>query len=449
MRQRRRGWRLIALVSVLALFAAACGDDDDDEAETDDTTSTTAGGTGTTEGDAATTTATPSAGASVDGALKIGTAMPLTGDLAPYGPGMQAAVELAIDDINAGGGVLGADVELLSEDSGTDPDIAGPAADKLVNTENVDAIMGAAGTTETIQGVLPVTSAGARLACSGSATSPELTFYEDDGLFFRTAPSDEFQSRLLADLITGEGLSSVAIMNRADDYGQAFADLTEQVLTDAGAEVIASVPVDTAEGANHDADVDQILEAEPEAVILILFPAEGATILSRMIEQGIGPADLPIYATDGLADDTLGAAVSEADPTVVDGIIGTRPGASVEPTDFNARLESEKGITETTFAAQFYDCAIMTALGAIATDTDDPVEIAASLGDVTSGGTKCTAFDECAGLLADGEDIDYDGVTGFDLDEAGEPTQGVYEVWGFADGGAISSISTETMTKED
>lgn len=448
MRQRRRGWRLMVLVSVLALFAAACSDDGD-EADTGDTTSTTGDDTSTTEGDTTSTTATSSEGASVDGALKMGTVIPLTGDLAPYGPGMQAAVELAIDDINAGGGVLGGDVELVSEDSGTDPEIAGPAADKLVNTENVDAIMGAAGSTETIQGVLPVTTAGARLACSGSATSPELTLYEDDGLFFRTAPSDAFQSQLLADNITGEGYSSVAIMNRADDYGQAFADLTEQALTDAGAEVVASIPVDTAEGANHDADVDQLVAAEPDAIVLILFPAEGATILSRMIEQGIGPADLPIYATDGLADDTLGAAVSEADPTVVDGIIGTRPGASVEPTEFNARLESEKGITETTFAAQFYDCAIVTALAAIAADTDDPVVMAEQLVDITSGGTKCTAFDECVGLLADGEDIDYDGITGFDLDDIGEPTQGVYEVWEFADGGTISSIETVTVAKED
>jgi branched-chain amino acid transport system substrate-binding protein len=448
MRQRRRGWRLVVLVSVFALFAAACGDDDDD-ADTDTTDTTEGDGTtSTTGGDTTSTTAASSEGASVDGTLAFAAVLPQTGDLQPYGPGMLAAVELAVDDINAGGGVLGTDVTLQSDDSGTDPDIAGPAADSAVNTDNVDAIMGAAGSTETIQGVLPVTTAGARIACSGSATSPELTFFEDDGLFFRTAPSDEFQSRLLADRITGEGYSSVAIVNRADDYGQAFADLTQQVLEEAGAEVVASVPVDP-EGTNFDADVEELVAAEPEAIVAILFPAEGGIILSAMIEAGIGPADLPIYATDGLADDTLGAAVNEADPTVVDGIIGTRPGATTEPTEFNSRLESEKGVTETTFAAQFYDCAIMTALGAVAADTDDPQAIAAELEGVTSGGTKCTEFAECAEMLAAGEDIDYDGITGFDLDEAGEPSEGVYEVWEFADGGTISSIETVTVTKDE
>jgi branched-chain amino acid transport system substrate-binding protein len=446
MRQRRRGWHVVVLFSVLAVLAAACGDDD----EGGEGTTTTGGDetTSTTEGGGSTTTAASSVGESVDGVLKIGAVLPQTGDLQPYGPGMLAAVELAVDDINAGGGVLGADVELLDEDSGTDPEIAGPAADKLVNTEEVDAIMGAAGSTETIQGVLPVTTAGGRLACSGSATSPELTLYEDDGLFFRTAPSDAFQSQLLADRITSEGYSSVAIMNRADDYGQAFADLTEQALTDAGAEVVASVPVDP-EGTNFDADVEEVVSADPDAVVLILFPEEGAVVLSTMIENGLGPSDIPIYATDGLADDTLGAAVNEADPTVVDGITGTRPGAASEPTDFNARLESEKGVTETTFAAQFYDCTIVTALAAIAADTDDPQEIAAQITNVTTGGEKCTEFKQCADLLAAGTDIDYDGITGFDLDDIGEPTQGIYEVWEFADGGTISSISTETVAKEE
>src|SRR5690606_24611841 len=247
-----------------------------------------------------------------------------------YGPGMAAAVEMAVDDINAAGGVLGNDVVLVSEDSGSDATVAGPAADSMVTTDNVDAIMGAAGSTTTLQGVLPITTSARRLACSGSTTSPALTLFEDEGLFFRTAPSDEFQSQLIADRIASEGYGTVAIMNRADDYGQAFADLTEEALTDAGAEVVASVAVDP-KGSEFDADVQQVADQAPEAIVLILFPEEGAPVLQAMIEQGIGPADLPIYATDGLADDTLGAAVDEADPGAVAGIIGTRPGAAEEP----------------------------------------------------------------------------------------------------------------------
>lgn len=440
MRQRSRVLRVLALSTVLVLFAAACSDDD--EGSSDDTTADT---TADTTGDTTATTAAGGAiGASVDGVLALGSVMPLTGDLQDYGPGMEAAVALAVDDINAAGGVLGADVTLVSEDSGTDPGIAGPATDKLVNSENVDAILGAAGSTVTIQGVLPITTPNGRMACSGSATSPEISVYEDEGLFIRTAPSDQFQSKLLADNITSEGYGSVAIVNRADDYGQAFADLTEQELTDAGAEVVAKVAVDP-EGTNFDADVSEVISSSPDAVVLILFPEEGATVLSAMIEQGAGPADIPIYTTDGLASDDLGAAVDEANPSVVDGIQGTRPGATEEPTEFNDRLAAEKDVSEVTFAAQFYDCTVTLALAAEAAGTDDPVEMAKVVQEVTSGGEKCTDFAACKELLDAGEDIDYDGITGFDLDENGEPTQGVYEVWEFVDG-VMSSLDTVTVT---
>jgi branched-chain amino acid transport system substrate-binding protein len=306
--------------------------------------------------------------------------------------------------------------------------------------------MGAAGSTETLQGVLPTTTAAGRIACSGSATSPELTAFEDEGLFFRTAPSDAFQSQLLADNMAAEGYTSVAIVNRADDYGQAFADEAERFLTEAGAEVVASVPADP-EGTNFDTEVEEVIAAAPDAVLLILFPEEGATILSTMIEQGAGPADIPIFVTDGLASDELGAAVDEANAAVVDGIVGTRPGAET-PTDFNDRLTSEKDVTEVTFAAQFYDCTIATALGAVAAGTDDPVAIAAELEGVTSGGTPCATFEECAALLEEGEDIDYDGVTGFDWNADGEVSSATYEVWSF-EGGVISPIEVVTIGGEE
>lgn len=443
-RPRRRGMGVVALASALVLFAGACSDDDDDAA-TDDTTETTADTSGDTTETTAGTDAEP--GASVDGTLTLGSLMPLTGDLQDYGPGMAQAIELAIEDINAAGGVLDQDVVLVSEDSGSDPTVAGPAADKLVTTENVDAIMGAAGSTATLQGVLPNTSVAERVACSGSATSPELSFYEDDGLFFRTAPSDAFQSQLIADQMAAEGYASVAIVNRADDYGQAFADASAEYLEDAGAEVVASVAVDP-EGTDFDADVQQVVDAAPDAVMLILFPEEGANILSSMIEAGAGPADLPIYVTDGLASDELGASVDEANPAAVDGIVGTRPGSAGEgPVAFNERLQ-DAGITEVTFAAQFYDCTVATALAAVSAGTDDPRAIADALPDVTREGTKCFDFAECLALIDAGDDIDYDGVTGFDFDDEGETAFATYDLWEFTDG-AISVLDTVTITAEE
>ncbi|MGH9182900.1 MAG: ABC transporter substrate-binding protein [Acidimicrobiales bacterium] len=425
--------RVLALLAALALAAAACGDGDDGEEAGGGTTSTTAGGSA----------AQP--GASVDGVLKLGALLPQTGNLAQFGPAMQAAVQLAVDDINAAGGVLGQDVVLVSADSGTDADIANTAAERFLSAENVDGIIGAAASGVTLLGVIGPTVGARRVECSGSTTSPLFNDFEDDGLFFRTAPTDFFQSELLADSITADGFSSVAIANRADDYGQALADATAAELEDAGAEVVTQVAFDP-DGSNFDADVARLASANPDAVVLIAFPEEGAQVLNAMVEQGVGPADLPIYVTDGLASDDLAASVDPNDLAVLNGMKGSRPSTEV-PGDFGARLTTAAGTGTLTFGPQFYDCTVIVALGAVAAGSDDPELIADQINDVTRQGTACSTFEECKGLLDDGEDIDYEGVTSFDFDDSGEPERGVYDLYEFVDG-KLTVTDTVTLEKE-
>lgn len=410
----------------LSLVAAACSGDDED-----DTTTTTGAGDTTTTAESA-----GAVGASIDGVLKFGAILPQTGDLANFGPGMQAGVELAISDINAAGGVQDNPVELVSADSGTNPDIANTAAERLIGTEQVDAVLGAGASGVTLLGVIAPTVGAGRVQCSGSATSPVLTDFQDDGLFFRTAPSDIFQGQLLGDTVVADGFSSVAIANRADDYGQALADATAEALEGAGAEVVEQVAFDP-DGTNFDAEVEQIASASPDAVVVIAFPEEGAQFLNTMIEQGVGPADTAIYVTDGLADDGLAESVAPGDPAVLEGVKGTRPSSVTPPTEFLERL----GVETSTFAPQFYDCAIVVALGAVAAGSDDPRAIADEINEISRDGTVCGDFAECAGLLAEGEDIDYEGLTSFDFDDEGETSRGVYEVFEY-EGGALSTLDT-------
>lgn len=417
----------------LSLVAAGCGGDDEG-----DTTTTTTG-----DGDTTTTAESPGAvGASIDGVVKFGAILPQTGDLANFGPGMQAGVELAIADINAAGGVLDNPVELVSADSGTNPDIANTAAERLIGTEKVDAVLGAGASGVTLLGVIAPTVGAGRVQCSGSTTSPVLTDFEDDGLFFRTAPSDVFQGQLLGDTVAADGFASVAIANRADDYGQALADTIAEALQGAGAEAVEQVAFDP-DGTNFDAEVEQIASANPDAVVLIAFPEEGAQFLNTMIEQGVGPNDVAIYVTDGLADDGLAESVAPGDPAVLDGVKGTRPSSVNPATEFLDRL----GVETSTFAAQFYDCAILVALGAVAAGTDDPRAIADEINEISRGGTACGDFAECAGLLAEGEDIDYEGITSFDFNDLGEPDRGVYEVFEY-EGGDLSTLDRVVIGEE-
>ena len=139
--------------------------------------------------------------------LKIGTLLPETGSLAFLGPPEIAGVKVAIDEINEAGGVLGKDVESTFSDSGdTSTDIASTSVDRLLS-ENVDAIVGAASSSVTLSVIDKVIGAGVTMF-SPANTSSTLSTYEDKGLYFRDAPPDIIQGKVLAEVLAEDGHGS-------------------------------------------------------------------------------------------------------------------------------------------------------------------------------------------------------------------------------------------------
>lgn len=435
MARRTASWRIVALLMAFGLVAAACSGDDrgDETTDTGGETSTTGTETTAIGGQTTTQEAAPNA----DGTFALGSILPLTGDLAKFGPGMEAAVEMAVADINAAGGVNEAEVTLTTKDAATDAETATAAAESLVDTDNVDAVIGAASSGVTLNGVIETVTGAQRLECSGSTTGPQLTDYDDGGYFFRTAPSDLLQAQVLADLIAAEIYESVSIVYRDDAYGEALATATaEALLTDTGTEAtkIAIDPTST----DFSDDVEQIADEDPGAIVVITFLKEGAPLLAEMIEQGVGPANKPIFVTDGLASDELAASVDPDDPTVLDAMRGTRPASEEEPTAFNERLMSEYDVENTAFAALFYDCVIVLALAAEVAGTDDPTKVVEEVIGVTRDGEACSSFEECKAAIAVGSDIKYQGVTSFEFDQNGEPDTGVYQLWHYDSGEIVA-----------
>jgi branched-chain amino acid transport system substrate-binding protein len=274
--------RLMAVLAVLALVVAACGGGESTDttvAGVDETTATTeamADETTTTEAmdDETTTTAAdeepaPAAGASVDGVLTMGTLLPVTGDLAFLGPPEVAGARLAVEDINAAGGVLGQDVVLVEGDSGdTNQDIANPEVDRLL-AQGADAIFGAASSAVSKLVIDKITGAGV-IQFSPANTSPDFTTYDDGGLYFRTAPSDLLQGKVLADQLIAQGNETVGILYRQEAYGEGLANAVKENFEAAGGTVepFSAYAVDTE---NFDADVDALVAADPDAIVVIGF----------------------------------------------------------------------------------------------------------------------------------------------------------------------------------
>jgi ABC-type branched-subunit amino acid transport system substrate-binding protein len=241
-----------------------------------------------------------------DGALKVGTFLPVTGSLASLGPPEIAGVRLAVKDINAAGGALGKDVTVTEGDSSDaqNPTVGTQTVDRLLG-DGVDAIVGAASSSVTLNNIDKITSAGV-VMFSPANTSKKLSSYADKGLYFRNAPSDILQGQVLADVVSGDNISTVGLLVLNDAYGTGLADDFTKSFEASGGKVVKSVIYDP-KAQTFDSEVDQIKAANPDGIIVIGFE-ESSRIFATLVEKGIGPKDKPSYCVDGNIGNQLGVA---------------------------------------------------------------------------------------------------------------------------------------------
>jgi len=419
MTARLRLTRGVAAIGVAALTLSACGGGEDGDTAGTGTGTDTGGGTATEEPQGE-----PAEG---DGTLTIGSLLPQTGNLAFLGPPEFAGVELAIQEINEAGGVLGNEVRYVEGDSGdTSQDIANPTVDRLLS-EGVDVIVGAASSGVSFNVIDKITNAGV-VQFSPANTSPDFTDYDDNGLYFRTAPSDVLQGRILGETILADGYTNVGIIALQDPYGEGLAENISQAVEDGGGSLSpGNVVFYDPAAANFDAQVGEIAAANPEAVVLIGFD-ESARVIQSMVGQGIGPQEVPLYLVDGNTGNALG---EDLPPGLLEGVRGSIPGAEATEEFRNRLLEVDPALTDFSYSAESYDAVIISALAAVAAGNDSGEAIGREIPDVTRGpGQDCTTFEECRDLLEAGEDINYNGVSGpIELSDNGDPTEasvGIY-----------------------
>lgn len=239
-----------------------------------------------------------------DGVLQLGTLLPKTGSLAFLGPPEFAGVDLAVQEMNATGGVLGSSVQYLEGDSGdTENGVASQTVSDLL-TQDVDAIIGAPSSSVSLSVIDTIVNEGV-VMFSPAATSREFSDYNDGGLFFRSAPSDILQGSVLADVVLEDGMKNVFVLALNDDYGVNLKDDFTTSFEAGGGSVVDAEIYDPK--ATDFADVVKAAkQSEPDAVVIIGFD-ETSKILAEMIDQDIGPSSMPVYGVDG----NMGNALAE------------------------------------------------------------------------------------------------------------------------------------------
>jgi branched-chain amino acid transport system substrate-binding protein len=369
----------------------------------------------------------------VNGTLEFGQLAPQTGQLSNIVQSLTTPVTMAVDEINAAGGVLDKPVTYTQADDGTDPTVASQSLDRLLNSDKVDTIMGPASST-TMLGILDKVRSAGVLTCSGSTTSAELTKAKSDGYFFRTAPPDRLQGPALSELVLKDGHSKVGILVRNDSYGVGFGKALKKALTAGGAKVVADVAYD-ADATNFDADVQKVADKKPDAIIVIGFNDDGAKIVTTMIGKNLGPSQIPIYTADGMQSSKFGTTVDASNPAVVGGIKGTAPAA--QPAGVQSPFLAKFAATgvDPIFSGYYYDCTILTALAAEKAKSDDAAKMKKAFASNVKGKERCNTYADCKQLLDAGKTIRFEGASQVfrNLNKFGtfEPSAGIYEVWSY------------------
>jgi len=372
--------------------------------------------------------------------LKIGTALPITGNLAFLGPPEEAGVYLAQKDINDAD--AGIELEVVFGDSGdTDNKAYETEIPRLLN-EDVKAILGAASSGVSLQFIDQVTGAGV-IQLSPANTSPAFTDYDDDGLYFRTAPSDVLQGEVLANQISADGHEKIAMIVLNDPYGTGLRDRVTEVFEASGGEVLAAPTYNTGD-TNFTSQINEVLAVDPDAIVLITFD-EIKTIAPDLAAQ---------YDSSNfyLVDGNLSNYSEDFEPGLMEGAKGTLPGANpdfvVEFTDrmndYWVELGNEDLDGVFAYGPESYDSTVLIALASLAAGSTESRDIADKLQEVSGGsgnGEKCTSFAECADIINGGGVADYDGVSSpITFDEKGDPTEGAVVVYQYGEDNTYSPL---------
>ena len=367
--------------------------------------------------------------------IKIGIILGFTGPIESLTPDMAAGAELAISEVNAAGGVLGKTVAAVRADSTcVDAAAAQAAAERLVTAEGVSAIMGADCSGVTTAILQNVALPNGVVMISPSATSPALSSIEDDGVFFRTAPSDARQGEVVTDILSDKGITEIAITYTNNDYGKGLADSIETNFKAAGGSVTISVPHEDGKG-DYSAEVGTLASAGGEILVVAGYLDQGGKgIIENSLDSG---AFDTFFLPDGMIGDSLPEAIGDG----LNGSMGTVPGTDSAGAELFAGMAEAGGFSAGPFAAESYDAAALILLAMAKSGSMNSADFKGEIMDLANApGMEILPGELGKALeaIAAGEDIDYVGASAVELVGAGESAGNYREI--LVDGGENTTV---------
>lgn len=368
--------------------------------------------------------------------VKLGVVLGFTGPIESITPIMAKSSDMAIKEINDSGKFMdGAKITTVQGDSTcTDAAAATAAAERLVTAEKVNAIIGAdcSGVTGAI--LQNVARPNGIVMISPSATSPALSSAEDDGLFFRTAPSDARQGEVMAEVIMARGFKKVAITFSNSDYGKGLAEAFKASFEKAGGTVTISAAHEDGKG-DYASEVGALAAAGGDLLVVCGYVDQGGKgVIQGAIDSG---AFKSFYLPDGMYGDSLIAAIGKP----LEGSFGDVPGIDNDGSKKYLEMAKAAGFDgASSFAPETYDAAALIALAMQAAKSTKSADIKGKIMEIANGpGEKILPGDlgKALELIAAGKPVDYEGATAVNLVGPGE-SKGNYRIYTIKDGKQVT-----------
>ncbi|MEQ9642074.1 MAG: ABC transporter substrate-binding protein [Alphaproteobacteria bacterium] len=351
--------------------------------------------------------------------VKVGMLQGFTGPTESLVAPMALGGEMAIKEISDSGLFLGGKkvVSVRGDSTCVDAGAATAAAERLITSEGVVGIVGATCSGATTAVLNNVVRPNGIVMISPSATSPALSTIEDDGLFFRTAPSDARQGEIIAEILTGKGIKSAALTYTNNDYGKGLADAIQAAFENKGGKITAVAGHEDGK-ADYSAEVATLAAAGGDILIVAGYLDQGG--------KGIIQAALDTGAFDSfmLPDGMVGESLTDNFGSDLDGSIGTNPGTDSPGASMMAKMTEGKGFKgDDPYVPECYDASALLLLAmqsAGSTDSavykDHVLKVANAPGEKIFPGELAKALK----ILAEGGDIDYVGGSAVELIGPGE-----------------------------
>jgi len=377
------------------------------------------------------------AGAASAEEIKLGVILGFTGPIESLTPSMADGAELAMKEVSDSGKLLGGSTvaSVRADSTCVDAAAASAAAERLITSEGVKGIMGAdcSGVTGAILNNVAV--ANGVVMVSPSATSPGLSHAnnEDNGLFFRTAPSDARQGVVMTEVLMEEGIKEVAVTYTNNDYGKGLADSFQAAFEAAGGSVTINAAHEDGK-ADYSAEVGALASAGGDRLVVAGYVDQGGSgIVRAAIDSG---AFDTFHFPDGMISNKL----QESFGDEIEGSTGQHPGTDSPGAAKFSELVGDSFDATSPFTPESYDAAALILLAMQAAGSSDPsaykekiMDVANAPGEQIFPGELGKALD----ILAGGGDIDYVGATAVELIGSGESAGNYRQI--VIDGGKIAT----------